>query len=156
MLARETVRIATLRQIDQLGAFPRPIGADDTDGKPVDLTAYQGKVLLIVFWSSKVGDPALLTEIQALKQEHGEAGLEVLGVNLDNERQIMDTFVIDHGLTWRQCFDGQGIAGKIARSWGIRSQPYGVLIDRTGRVRYVNPWERSLTLATQELLARPE
>lgn len=156
LLALETQRVATLRQIDLLGSFPRPVGADDVDGKPVDLTAYQGKVLLIVFWSSKLGDPKLFSEIQAMTALHGKEGFEVLGINLDAERQAMDTLVVDRGLTWRQCFDGQGIAGNVARSWGIRSQPYGVLIDRTGRVRYVNPWERSLELAVEGLLTRPE
>ena len=102
-----------------------------------------------------MGDPKLLSEIQGLSAKHAKDDFKVLGINLDTERQALDTVVIDSALTWRQCFDGQGIVGKVARAWAIRALPHGVLIDRTGRVRYVNPWERSLELAIQELLARP-
>lgn len=156
LLAIETQRVATLRQIDRLGSFPRPIGQDDTDGRPVDLRAYEGKVLLVVFWSSKVGDRALLKEITALHREFGAKGFEVLGVNLDKSREEMDAVVTQEGMAWRQCFNGEGIVSRVAKAWGVRSMPSGVLIDRGGRVRYVDPWRRNLKLSIEELLSREQ
>jgi hypothetical protein len=154
LLALESQRLELLRQIDRMGTFPQPIGMDDTEGKPVDLTLYSGRVLLVVFWSSSLGDPAVLSKIEAIRKELKGEDFDVLGINLDDKRDVMTTTITDLGLGWRQCFDGEGIAGRVARAWGVRAMPDGVLIDRTGRVRYLAPWQRDLTLAARDLLAR--
>lgn len=152
LIAEETQRVEFLKEIDALGAYPRPIAMEDTDGKHVDLTTYTGKTLLIVFWSGKIGDAATLKEIAALAAEIDE--FEVLGVNLDDRREDMDNAVAELGLGFRHCFDGEGISGTAARAWQVRELPGGALVDRTGRVRYLSPWRRDLRLAVQEVLSR--
>jgi hypothetical protein len=152
LIARETRRVQLLKEVDRLGAYPRPIGMDDTDGKHVDLTTYTGKILLIVFWSSKIGDSATLQEVAALATELED--FEVLAINLDDRREDMDNAIAELGLNFRHCFDGEGISGKAARAWQVRELPGGALIDRVGRVRYLSPWRRDLRLAVQELLER--
>ncbi|RMG09961.1 MAG: TlpA family protein disulfide reductase [Planctomycetota bacterium] len=153
LIATELRRVLALRDIDRLGTFPLPIGQDDIDGQPVDLSAYRGKVLLILFWSSKIGDASVLGEIARTQKETG--AFEVLAINLDETREAMqEALAALDNPPWRHCFDGRGIAGTVARAWGVRALPSGVLLDRSGRVRYVDPWRESLRLAVEELLAR--
>lgn len=155
-LEQESDRLETLENLDRLGAYPRPIGATDRDGEAVDLTAYSGKVLLVLFWSSQVGDSApLFEEVQRLYAELHPRGFEVIAVNCDDTRERFEAALAERGAPpWRHCWDGLGQEGSVARAWSVRAFPDGALVDHTGRVRYLRPWRWDLRLAVEELLAR--
>ena len=49
------------------------------DGKEVDLSQYQGKVLMIVNVASRCGNTPQYTQLEALHEKYGKEGLAVLG-----------------------------------------------------------------------------
>src|SRR5258708_35007942 len=66
-------------------------------GAPVRFSDYKGKVLLVDFWASwcvpcKTSFPAL----DAIYREYQPKGLEVLAVNLDEQRRSADAFLAQH------------------------------------------------------------
>ncbi len=153
LLRVERERLDTLRHVDRLGSYPRPIGIHDVAGEPVDLTAYHGKVLLVLFWSSEVGECGpLLAEVQQLYADLHDKGLEVLAISCDKERATFDAATA--GLPWRHCFEGKGLLSSVAQAWSVRALPDGALIDHSGRVRYLRPWRWGLRLAIEDLLER--
>jgi glutathione peroxidase len=54
------------------------------DGKPMPLSAYRGKVLLLVNVASKCGHTPQYTGLEALHRQHKDRGLVVLGVPANN------------------------------------------------------------------------
>lgn len=157
LLRQELGRRQHLRTLDQLGVEPRPIGQTDAAGQPVDLRAYRGKVLLTLFWSKALGGcEDVVLEVDAVARELGERGLEVLGVCLDAPGGEASTWLAEQKITWRQVFTEHGLVSRDARAWRVETVPAGVLIDHTGRVRWVDPWQGDLRLAVEELLRRKD
>jgi peroxiredoxin len=106
------------------------------DGTPVPLAAYEGKVLLIDFWASwcipcKTSFPAL----DAIFREYKARGLEVLAVNLDEQRRQADAFLSAHPHQMPVLFDPKGAA---PLAFGVKGMPTSFLIDKTGTIRFTH------------------
>lgn len=157
LLRQESSRRQHLRTLDRLGVEPRPIGQPDAAGQPVDLRAYRGKVLLVLFWSKALGGcEEVMLEVDGVAREHGERGLEVLGVCLDAPGGEASAWLAEQKITWRQVFAEHGLVSRDARAWQVDTVPAGVLVDHAGRVRWVDPWAGDLRLAVEELLRRKD
>ena len=106
------------------------------DGTAVQLAAYKGKVLLVDFWASwcapcKTSFPAL----DAIYREYQPRGLEVLAVNLDEERRSADAFLSAHPHRMTVLFDPGGTAPV---AFGVRGMPTSFVIDKTGTIRFTH------------------
>lgn len=116
---------------------PMPdVTLQNADGKPVPLADYKGKVLLVDFWASwctscKTSFPA----IDALSEEYGPRGFDVLAVNLDERRRDADAFLGDRPHHVTILFDPKG-ASPVA--FGVKGMPTSFLIDRTGHIRFTH------------------
>ncbi|MCO5172230.1 MAG: redoxin domain-containing protein [Planctomycetes bacterium] len=155
-LAQEQARRRHLRSLDRLGREPRPLGQTDAAGQPIELGAYRGKVLLVVFWSLALDPEDVLVEIDGVLRELGPKGFEVLGVCLDEPGGAASEWLHQQKIAWRQVFTGEGLLSRDARAWQIETVPAAVLVDHTGRVRWLDPWEGDLRLAVTELLRRKD
>lgn len=103
---------------------------------PLDLSKYKGKVVYIDFWASWCGPCAqslpFLTELQTqLKNK----GLEVVAVNLDENRQDADAFLAQHPVAVTVAADPEGVC---PHTYDVQAMPSSFLIDRKGKVRHVH------------------
>jgi peroxiredoxin len=104
------------------------------DGRNHRLSEYRGEVVAIVFWASWCGGcrPELV-RLQELGGIYGDAGLQVLGVTVDELAEAARAVADSVGAGFPQLVDS---TKSVSESYGLKSLPTTVLVDRSGVVRF--------------------
>jgi thiol-disulfide isomerase/thioredoxin len=124
----------SLRRLDLVGKTLAVKGTG-LQNESIDTTQYRGKPVLVVFWASWASPfKGELPELKKVAAKYRDRGLEVVGVDLDNERAEVDAFLKDNPLSWPQIFEGGGLEGRLAVEYGITSVPTMFLADAQGKV----------------------
>jgi len=107
----------------------------DTQGNPLSLAKYKGKVVLLDFWATWCG-PCVqeLPNVLSTYKKHHEKGFEIIGISLDESEEKLTEFIKKHKMTWPQFFDGKGWANKLAEVYGVKSIPATYLVDGSGKI----------------------
>ena len=123
-----------LRRLDLVGK-PIELKGMGLQNEPVDSSQYRGKPILVVFWASWASPVKVdLPDLIKVYEKYHERGLEIVGVDLDNERGELDAFLKEHHLAWPQIFEAGGIESRLAVEYGIISLPTIFLVDADGKV----------------------
>ncbi len=116
----------------------QPLAPDFTllnpHGTPYTLNQLRGKVVLVNFWASWC--PPCIEEMPSMNsiyQRYREQGLEMLGINFQEEPTQITQFLKKVKVDFPVLFDHDG---KVAHQWNVFSMPTSFLVDREGRVRY--------------------
>jgi thiol-disulfide isomerase/thioredoxin len=123
-----------LRRLDLEGKT-LAIKGSGLGNEPVDTAQFAGKTVLVVFWAGWAPPVRQeLPELVKIYEKHHARGLEIVGVNLDNERADLDAFIKEHQITWPQIFEPGGMESRLAIEYGIISLPTMFLLDADGKV----------------------
>ncbi len=108
---------------------------NDTTGKPVSLSSFKGKVVLVDFWASWCG-PCRNENPNVVKafKEFNAKGFTVFGVSLDNDKDKWLGAIAEDGLTWSHVSELQGWKCSAAKLYGVMSIPANFLLDKEGKI----------------------
>ena len=125
------------------------------DDANIRLSEYLGQVVLINFWATWCGPCRQeMPLLQALHDKYQRAGLVLLGINIDEERdeaiEMARTLQISYPILFDERKD-------VSRAYQLGTMPLTVLVDREGVVRYVSEgykpgYEQRYTEHLRELL----
>jgi thiol-disulfide isomerase/thioredoxin len=128
------------------------IDMTDLSGKLTSVSAFKGKVLLIDFWATNC--PPCLAEFPKLKQlyaDYHKEGFEIVGLSLDESREIVEAFQARAQLAWPLVNEAEQV--KIAREkYRVRTIPSLFLVGRDGRIANVDLKGNDLRQAVERCL----
>jgi thiol-disulfide isomerase/thioredoxin len=104
-------------------------------GAPIDLAAFHGRVVVILFWASW-SMPALheLAFLEQTAQTFKDQPVDFVTVSLDQDRAALAATVKAANLPWPVACDFHGWEGDLVRSLGINTLPTLWILDRAGNL----------------------
>jgi len=147
-------RIDVLKKVD-IGQIAPDFSQNDPSGKPIALSSFKGKYVLIDFWASwcrpcRAENPNNV----AMYKKYNKKGFEIFGVSLDNNKENWEKAIKDDGLTWAHVSDVQGWKNAVAKIYGVNSIPHTVLLDKEGKIIAKNLRGDDLKAKLEELFGK--
>ena len=105
------------------------------DGKPVKLSDYKGKYIMLDFWASwcvpcRQENP----NVVRLYNQYKGKGLNILGISLDEDKGDWQKAITNDKLTWQHASDLKKFEGATERLYHIEAIPSNFIIDTQGNI----------------------
>ncbi len=127
----------------------------DLSGRPLELSSYSGKVVLIDFWATWCPPcRKMIPHLKSLRAAYQGQGFEVIGISVGEDTGTVQSFAKSNGMSYPIAISGNGQTEQAYG--GIRGIPTTFLIDKRGRIaqQYVGYHEKDVLEAEiKKLLA---
>ncbi|EMI56615.1 TlpA disulfide reductase family protein [Rhodopirellula sallentina] len=123
-------------------------------GKPFRLSQMRGRPIVLHYWATWC-EPCKqdMKRLRSLQARYQRAGLQLVGVNIDNSREQAIAYLKENSVPWVQLYEDGGLEGSpLAKQFGVQTLPTMMLIDSKGRVVRHNVGEAELDSELAELL----
>ncbi|NLF06398.1 MAG: redoxin domain-containing protein [Pirellulaceae bacterium] len=121
------------------------------NGEKFDWSKYQGKVVLVDFWTTWSGSSvADLRKMEQYYEAYHDQGFEIVGVSCDKEIEELKKFLARRKLPWTIVYGKDGPSPSV-QYYGITNIPTKILVGRDGKVISLNARGRKLKQELQNI-----
>lgn len=132
-----------------------PLILNDLNGQKHNLYEWHGKVIMLNFWATWCG-PCLVEvpDFINFQAHHGEQGLQIIGVGLDEERKLRN-FVRTTGINYPILQADPELQYSLLKQWGnsFGILPFTVVIAQDGHLVFMQ--QGILTQETFNTIVKP-
>ncbi len=122
----------------------------DTAGRPLSLSANQGKIIVLLFWNSNVSDAQRVVDItNAMDQKFKGKPLAIMGVNNDSLEKLR-VLQADGTVPWTNFTDPEN---KLAKEYRVGVWPLVYVLDGERKIHYAGTPGSFVELTAEALLA---
>jgi thiol-disulfide isomerase/thioredoxin len=127
----------------------------DIDGKPVKLSDYKGKVVVIDIWATWCGPcRAMIPHERELVKKMADKPFVLVSISADDKVETLKEFIAKEPMPWTHWFNGA--QGGIVEAWNVQFFPTIYVLDAKGVIRYKGVRGKQMDEAVETLVKEIE